>query len=161
MTVYIQPPAFFLIFESCTAYCQNKHLNISTLYCKHRLEHCPHLKWISFTTGSVIKFHFQFWLPLLYSSHLSLLTSLLHMPYNRKTVKITFYYQNHYICTYKNHSSHQIQQLWMGQALMAINMFFFFNQSPFFITFQCKLCKHQQSIMQNTAWTPSAKIFTY
>lgn len=137
-------------------------INISTLYCKHKLEHCPHLKWISFTTGSVIKFHFQLWLPLLYSSHLSLLTSFLHMPYNRKSVKITFSYQNHYICTYKNlfplirYSNSEWDKLWWP-----LNKFFFFNQSPFIITFQCKLSKHQQSITQYTAWTPSAKIFTY
>lgn len=66
---------FWITHTAC-----NVRINISPLNSKHRLEHCPALKCISFTTGSVNKFQFQ--LPLPYSSNLSLLTLFPHMPYN-------------------------------------------------------------------------------
>lgn len=116
MTFYIQPLEFSLPFEAHILH--NIRINILPLHCTHRLEHCLPLKWISSTTGSVIKFQFQ--LPLPYSSNLSLLTLFPHLPFIIGRQSKTCSPKSLQVYPQKSLSSDHTQQLWMGQASMAI-----------------------------------------
>lgn len=86
MTFYIQLLEFSLPFWSTHTAC-NVRISISQLHCKHRLEHCPALKCISFTTGSYqVPDRVSITSPLFFYFVSSYIVPSLAI-YNRKTVK--------------------------------------------------------------------------